>query len=300
MGTPTQPSSIRLFLSAVSAEFRSYRDRLRHLLTRPNVEVKVQEDFIVTGEGTLEMLDDYIQVCDGVIHLVGDMSGATVSATSEKVIQERYPDLVMRLHLGDCVQTNGSSLPYTQWEAWLALLHQKPLFIASAAPEAPRDIEYRIDPIQQSLQEAHLKRLGSVGRYSAVTFTGQDHLAAEVLRSFVQDLLTTRNSETSLETAIRKCRDANTLIGIDNSKACEYFSQAIQVCDRLYAAQIGLATIEINLGNIETALIHLESARGCILKYFPEEVNSSTFKDLEINIRLLADKIVKSKRLKLF
>jgi len=48
---------VQLFLSSVSAEFLSYREHLRHLLTRPNVEVKEQEDFIVTGDETLEMLD---------------------------------------------------------------------------------------------------------------------------------------------------------------------------------------------------------------------------------------------------
>ncbi|MFM9104234.1 MAG: hypothetical protein ACKOPS_24145 [Cyanobium sp.] len=37
---------VQLFLSTVSAEFLSYRERLRQLLTRPDVEVKVQEDFI--------------------------------------------------------------------------------------------------------------------------------------------------------------------------------------------------------------------------------------------------------------
>jgi len=57
---------VQLFLSTVSAEFLSYLERLRHLLTRPDVEVKVQEDFIVTGDETLEMLNTYIQGCDGV------------------------------------------------------------------------------------------------------------------------------------------------------------------------------------------------------------------------------------------
>jgi hypothetical protein len=57
---------VQLFLSTVSAEFLSYRERLRHLLTRPDVEVKVQEDFIETGDETLEKLDRYIQGCDGV------------------------------------------------------------------------------------------------------------------------------------------------------------------------------------------------------------------------------------------
>ena len=59
---------VSIFLSTVSAEFRSYRDALRHYLDRPNVTVKVQEDFIVTGTETLDMLDEYIRRCDVVIH----------------------------------------------------------------------------------------------------------------------------------------------------------------------------------------------------------------------------------------
>jgi hypothetical protein len=40
-----EPRTIRVFLSAVSDEFRAYRDLLGSDLTRQNVEVKVQEDF---------------------------------------------------------------------------------------------------------------------------------------------------------------------------------------------------------------------------------------------------------------
>ena len=43
------------FLSTVSAEFRSYRDTLRHDLTRPNVSVAVPEEFLATGSGTPDM-----------------------------------------------------------------------------------------------------------------------------------------------------------------------------------------------------------------------------------------------------
>jgi hypothetical protein len=157
-----------------------------------------------------------------------------------------------------------------------------------------------VDPAQQSLQQSHLNRLKSVGRHSGVTFTGKDHLAAEVLRSFVQELLTKKNSEASLETAIRMCRDANTLIGIDNSKACDYFSQAIQSYDKLYAARIGLATIELGLGNFETALIHLECARDCILSYFPEEINSPTHIEVEKNIATIMKRIDHKRRWLLF
>jgi hypothetical protein len=44
---------VQLFLSTVSAEFLRHRERLRHLLTRPDVEVKAQEDFIPTSDEPL-------------------------------------------------------------------------------------------------------------------------------------------------------------------------------------------------------------------------------------------------------
>jgi hypothetical protein len=51
--------SVRLFLSCVSGEFGAYRDALRQALTRPNVGVKIQEDFKALGGDTLKMLADY-------------------------------------------------------------------------------------------------------------------------------------------------------------------------------------------------------------------------------------------------
>ena len=182
-------ANVRLFLSTVSAEFLSYRDRLRPLLTRQNVEVKVQEDFIVTGDETLEMLDTYVQGCDAVIHLVGDMTGAMAKPQSVEAIVARYPDLASRLPLAEFLQPEGPCLSYTQWEAWLALWHGKKLFIATPQQQAPRDGLYRCDPGQQALQQAHLSRLRAVARYPGLEFSSQDELAAGLLRSFVLDLL---------------------------------------------------------------------------------------------------------------
>ncbi len=54
--------SVQIFLSAVSDEFRDYREQLRHDLTRPNVDVKVQEDFNDLGTVTLDKLDTYIRL----------------------------------------------------------------------------------------------------------------------------------------------------------------------------------------------------------------------------------------------
>jgi tetratricopeptide (TPR) repeat protein len=182
-------ASIQLFLSTVSAEFLSYRERLRHLLTRPNVEVKVQEDFIVTGDETLEMLDTYIQDCDGVIHLVGDMTGAMAKAPSVAAIAARHPDLGQRYPLKEFLQPDGPALSYTQWEAWLGLWHGKKLLIATPHQQALRDDGYNCDSRQQSLQQSHLSRLRSVARYPGLEFRSHDDLAAGVLRSFVLDLL---------------------------------------------------------------------------------------------------------------
>ena len=85
-------ATVQIFLSAVTAEFRSYRDALRRDLDRPNVTVKVQEDFIVTGTETLDTLDAYIRQCDATIHLVGDMTGASAQEPSVTLIRQRYPD----------------------------------------------------------------------------------------------------------------------------------------------------------------------------------------------------------------
>ena len=113
---------VRIFLSAVSAEFRSYRDALRRDLTRPNVTVAVQEDFIATGTETLDKLDDYIRECDAVIHLSGDMTGALAQAPSLALIRQRYPNLAERLPgLAPFLQPDSAALSYTRWETWLAL-----------------------------------------------------------------------------------------------------------------------------------------------------------------------------------
>jgi Domain of unknown function (DUF4062) len=183
-------SSVKIFLSTVSAEFRSYRDALRRYLDRPNVTVKVQEDFIATGTETLDMLDEYIRACDAVIHLVGDMTGAPAQPPSVAVIRERYSDLPERLPvLGPFLAADAPALSYTQWEAWLALYHRKVLIIAAPESTAQRDGDYQLDEAQRAAQQAHLERLAAVERYPAFGFASVDRLAAEVLRSKLQEIL---------------------------------------------------------------------------------------------------------------
>lgn len=186
MGSMAQ---IQIFLSCVSAEFGHYRAFLRHYLDRPNVTVKVQEDFIVTGTETLDMLDAYIAQCDVVIHLAGDMTGAMAQAPSVEVIATRYTDLGQRFPVAGFLQTGAQPLSYTQWEAWLALYHGRRLIIAAPASDAERDVRYTLDPSQQAAQQAHLARLAQVERYPGFRFRSPEQFAAEVWRSGLLDLL---------------------------------------------------------------------------------------------------------------
>jgi hypothetical protein len=111
-----------IFLSTVSNEFRSYRDRLAEKLKRPNLWVHVQEDFIAAGTEALDKLDDYIRECEAVAHLVGDMTGAMASPSVVAAIKERYPDLATRFPpLAETLSAGAPALSHTQWEAFLAL-----------------------------------------------------------------------------------------------------------------------------------------------------------------------------------
>lgn len=157
-------------------------------MDRPNVTVKVQEDFIATGTEMLDKLDEYIQQCDAVIHLVGDMTGAR--ATAVDAIWQRYPNLAERLPvLGPFLEPGAPALAYTQWEAWLALYHNKVLIIAAPQDGAPRDQAYQLDEAQSAAQQAHLERLRSVGRHPEIRFFNADRLAVEMLRSKLQEIL---------------------------------------------------------------------------------------------------------------
>lgn len=184
-------AKVQIFLSAVSAEFSSYRDALRRDLDDPNVAIKVQEDFIATGTETLDKLDEYIRQCDAVIHLVGDMTGALAGQPSVAVLRQRYPDLSERFPVLESFlePTKGSSLPYTQWEAWLALYHRKMLIIATPKDDATRDDRYHFDQAQRADQQAHLARLANVERYPEIHFANADQLGIAVLRSNLHDRL---------------------------------------------------------------------------------------------------------------
>src|SRR5664280_2454707 len=101
---------MKVFLSCVSSEFRSYRLRLAAQLAalpHQKFEVKVQEDFEQGGFTLLDQLAAYVRDCDLVIHLAGDAWGAR--PTPEHV-------RAMFARLGVPPPVPLPALSFTQWE----------------------------------------------------------------------------------------------------------------------------------------------------------------------------------------
>jgi hypothetical protein len=203
---------IELFLSAVSE--RSYRDSLRALLKRPNVDIHVQEDFIPTGTETGDKLDGVIARCHAVIHLAGDMTGSWAGTATLQALRARYSDLSDQLPpLKASLKCGEPPLSYTQWEAYLAVYHQMKLVIAVPEPGTPRDTNYRVEAEQQASQHAHLERLRALGHHAEIRFRNADELATQVLRSSILDLLAQAGVVTQIMLVFKDIlRTANSLL----------------------------------------------------------------------------------------
>jgi hypothetical protein len=85
------------------------------------------------------------------------MTGEVALDPSVEAIRNRYPDLLEKLR-----PLKGallSEISYTQWEAWLAIYHEKRLVIAKAADNAPRGPDYARTSQSLKSQQDHLQRL---------------------------------------------------------------------------------------------------------------------------------------------
>jgi tetratricopeptide (TPR) repeat protein len=182
-------AKVQLFLSCVSDEFGTYRDALRHSLTRPNVEVKIQEDFKGLGGDTLRMLEEYIENCEAVVHFVGEMSGALPAANSVKGLLSRRPDLEARLAALGVARHALAALSYTQWEAWLTLYHGRDLLIVEPAPGVDRGPKFAPTDASRASQAEHLSRQKAIDYYPGPPFTNADNLVAQIFASAVIDAL---------------------------------------------------------------------------------------------------------------
>jgi hypothetical protein len=180
---------ISVFLSTVTDEFRAYRDQLAGDLTRHDVSVKVQEDFKGLGHDTLAKLETYIAYRDAVVPLVGDMTGSCPSVAEQWAWLGDHADAAAKLPPLAEAPRDGLEISYTQWEAWLALYHNKASMMAQADPAAPRDARHAPTDGSRAALAAHFRRLKAVNRFSDCTFANVDALAKDIAFSCIFGLL---------------------------------------------------------------------------------------------------------------
>jgi hypothetical protein len=209
----------KLFLSAVSGEFVSYRNLLAADLKRPNHDVAVQEDFVVGGGTTLDKLDTYIDHCDAVIHLIGKAAGAVPEGAAVAALLAEYPDLGARLPpLAEDLRKPQPGFSYTQWEAYLAIYHRRPLFVYRPtdfeldALHVPRDARFVLSPSEAQSQKEHYRRISALGHDRGL-FLNEERLSSAVLRDLVEIL--PRLESTTHVTPTKLRHTAERLIGRD-------------------------------------------------------------------------------------
>ncbi len=213
----------KLFLSAVSREFLAYRNLLTGDLKRPTLDVAVQEDFIVTGGSTLVKVDNYIRACDGIIHLIGKATGDAPEEPAVAALLQKYPDLGTKLPpLEPALSKPQPGFSYTQWEAYLAMYHARPLFVYRPTDfeldtlQVPRDDRFVFDPVELRAQREHYQRISALGKDRG-QFLNEERLSSAVLRDLVEILPRLEPSITVPPTRLR--HTAERLVGRDEDLA---------------------------------------------------------------------------------
>jgi hypothetical protein len=245
--------SISVFLSTVTDEFGAYRVKLEGDLTRHDVAVKVQERFKDLGGDTLDKLDVYVAHCDAVVHLVGEMCGAAADAGQQQALVAKYPDLPRRLPPLGGALADGAAIPYTQWEAWLALYHKKPLMIAKAGPDAPRGPRDAPTDGSRASQAAHLARLKGCHRYPGCEFENPDDLAKHIAYSAILDLLVKDYAEKAArerDVAEGFIKEMAKRVASDKALDFDGMKQAVENAVEIYAKEIAGRPVETNLDDI--------------------------------------------------
>jgi hypothetical protein len=129
----------RIFLSAVSSEFGTYREKLAPLLRRRQCFVRVQEDFRHEGSRILDKLERYISESDCAICLLGKTYGA------------------------EPVPPTSPRRSFTQWEYHFAWAQNRkrgiPVYLFEASGDCPRDTKFSQGEEEATLQRDFLKEV---------------------------------------------------------------------------------------------------------------------------------------------
>jgi Domain of unknown function (DUF4062) len=160
---------MRIFLSAVSAQFKDCRDALASDLRAIGCEVKVQEDFQQGPRTLIERLEEYVAQCDRVIALVGDAYGCEAAGTAVPAVDPPRS--------------------YTQWEYFFTMgerlaglpAPRKDLYLYVASETFLSQHPVSQSPESAERQERFRKHVLATGEHWA-PFDSVDHLCRLVLR----------------------------------------------------------------------------------------------------------------------
>ncbi len=166
---------MKIFLSCVSSEFKTYRLKLAHhlgALKNNPFEIKVQEDFQQGGYTLLESIADYIRNCDLVIHIIGEASGAQPSLEHEQTLLQS---------INENIESYSHGWSYTQWEYYLARKFEKKIFVYIALANATRDCGFPVNQSYESekLQQRHVQNIANSGEHW-VAFDSRQKFVREV------------------------------------------------------------------------------------------------------------------------
>jgi Domain of unknown function (DUF4062) len=160
----------RVFLSAVSSEFRSARDELTHEFGARDVLVRVQEQFVPSRQARtlLQALDDYIGRCTTVVCVIGRRSGTCPPREATSGFAHILPEGVSRAS-------------YTQWEYYLARHHGVECLLYLAQDDHDSDEAAPLGADFPDLQLDFVARIRREGLHYE-SFATTDELCRKVFR----------------------------------------------------------------------------------------------------------------------
>jgi len=167
-------TSFRVFISAVTGEFGTFRGEIARVLRRKGHEVCEQEHFR-QGPGTLlDKLQDYISQCDAVIFLIGRCCGNF--PTPEHAAPFESNPIYGQWRRA----TRNGRASYTQWEYFLAANSRKHIFTFFASDTYTPDKE---------VDEPEELRAAQRGYIDWIKQTGKDRESITTLDKLIEDVL---------------------------------------------------------------------------------------------------------------
>jgi hypothetical protein len=181
---------INVFISGVSREFKSYREKLARELRRKGFKVKVEEDFTARSQPLLIAIHTYIQTCNAAICLIGDCYGTEPTRA-------------------EAVNFGGHIYSYTQWEFLFASARRNcDTYVLVPSPSAPRDTDINLESAESLSRQKRFfqEEVVPTGKVR-IEFQDAEHLVNEVL--VIPDLNPLHNTDVPSVTVEERKRQDN-------------------------------------------------------------------------------------------